>query len=105
MAMTESATIAIEVAYALPARQSLLWRGVAVGTPATAAALLSGMATLYPDLDLETAKLGIFSKLVQPDTVLREHDRVEIYRPLQADPKEVRRRRAAEGKGLRKGEA
>ncbi len=76
-----------------------------LGTPARAATLLSGMATLYPDLDLETAKLGIFSKLVQPDTVLREHDRVEIYRPLQADPKEVRRRRAAEGKGLRKGEA
>lgn len=103
--MTESATIAIEVAYALPARQSLLSLRVPLGTTARAATLLSGMATLYPDLDLETAKLGIFSKLVQPDTVLREHDRVEIYRPLQADPKEVRRRRAAEGKGLRKGEA
>ena len=103
--MTESATIAIEVAYALPARQSLLSLRVPLGTTARAATLLSGMATRYPDLDLETAKLGIFSKLVQPDTVLREHDRVEIYRPLQADPKEVRRRRAAEGKGLRKGEA
>lgn len=105
MAMTEPATIAVEVAYALPTRQSLLAVHVPLGTTARAAIQLSGIAALYPDLDLETAKLGIFSKLVQSDTVLREHDRVEIYRPLQADPKEVRRRRAAEGKGLRKGEA
>ena len=44
-----------------------------------------------------------FEGVTALDTVLRDHDRVEIYRPLLADPKEVRRRRAAEGKAMRKG--
>ena len=48
-------------------------------------------------------KLGIFGKLVKTDTVLRDKDRIEIYRPLIADPKEVRRRRAEEGKAMKKG--
>ena len=52
----------------------------------------------FPEIDLASAKVGIFGKLVKLDTVLRDKDRVEIYRPLIADPKEVRRKRAAEGK-------
>ena len=48
-------------------------------------------------------KFGIFAKLAKPDTLLRDRDRVEIYRPLIADPKEVRKQRAAEGKVMKKG--
>jgi len=50
---------------------------------------------VYAAIDLEKNKLGIFNKLRGPDTLLRDHDRVEIYRPLLVDPKESRRRRAA----------
>ena len=64
---------------------------------------LSGLLRQHPELDLAQHKLGLFGKVSAADTVLREGDRVEIYRPLLADPKEVRRRRAAEGKAMRKG--
>ncbi len=54
-------------------------------------------------LDLATGKFGLYGKLTKPDAVLRDRDRVEIYRPLIADPKEVRKARAAEGKAMKKG--
>jgi putative ubiquitin-RnfH superfamily antitoxin RatB of RatAB toxin-antitoxin module len=54
-------------------------------------------------LDPANGKFGIFAKISKPDAVLRDKDRVEIYRPLIADPKEVRRQRAAEGKVMKKG--
>lgn len=95
--------ILIEVAYALPAQQVILPVKVAEGTTAVQAVETSGILQKFPDIDLSQNKLGIFGKLVKPDTVLREHDRVEIYRPLIADPKEVRRQRAAEGKAMKKG--
>ena len=57
----------------------------------------------YPEIDPAKGKFGIYSKLAKPDTVLRDRDRVEIYRPLIADPKEVRKQRAAEGKVMKKG--
>jgi hypothetical protein len=63
----------------------------------------SGILKKFPEIDLAQNKLGIFGKLTKNDTVLRERDRVEIYRPLVADPKEVRRQRAAEGKVMKKG--
>jgi putative ubiquitin-RnfH superfamily antitoxin RatB of RatAB toxin-antitoxin module len=63
----------------------------------------SGLLEKFPDLDLSAYKLGIFGKLTKADTVLRDKDRIEIYRPLIADPKEVRRRRAEEGKVMKKG--
>jgi putative ubiquitin-RnfH superfamily antitoxin RatB of RatAB toxin-antitoxin module len=56
-----------------------------------------------PEIDLAKNKLGVFAKLSKPDAVLRDHDRVEIYRPLLADPKEVRKQRAAAGKVMKKG--
>ncbi len=56
-----------------------------------------------PEIDLAQAKVGVFGKLATPDTKLVDGDRVEIYRPLIADPKETRKRRAAEGKPMRKG--
>lgn len=97
--------IAVEVAYARPDVQVLL--PVQVPSGATVAdALRAAQITLrFPEIDLETAKVGIFGKLTRMDTVLSPRDRVEIYRPLIADPKEVRRQRAAQGKPTRKGGA
>jgi putative ubiquitin-RnfH superfamily antitoxin RatB of RatAB toxin-antitoxin module len=64
---------------------------------------LSGLLREFPEIDLGKNKLGIWNKLAKADAVLRDRDRVEIYRPLIADPKEVRRQRAAEGKVMKKG--
>lgn len=83
----------IEIVYGLPDKQILKTMRVAEGTTIRQAALQSGLENKFPDLDLNTAKLGIFGKAVKDDTVLREKDRIEIYRPLLIDPKEARRRR------------
>jgi putative ubiquitin-RnfH superfamily antitoxin RatB of RatAB toxin-antitoxin module len=102
--MTEdNKDIMVEVAYALPKQQLIIPVNVAEGTTAEAAVLASGITEKFPEIDLNANKLGIFGKLVKSDTVLRHLDRVEIYRPLIADPKEVRRQRAAEGKVMKKG--
>lgn len=101
--VSEPEFIQVEVAYALPERQTLLSLKVPVGTTAEQAVQRSGLLEHYPDLDLSTSKLGIFSKVVAPQRELREGDRVEIYRPLIADPKAVRQKRAEEGKKLKKG--
>ena len=98
---TEAATIKVEVAYALPDKQSLLALDVPAGTTALQAAEQSALADKYDELVLADAKLGIFGKVVAPSQVLREGDRVEIYRPLIADPKEVRKARAARAKERR----
>ena len=95
--------INIEVVYALPGEQALLRQSVRSGAAVAEAVSLSGVLEKYPEIDLSTNKLGIFGKLVKADTVLRDKDRIEIYRPLIADPKEVRRRRAQEGKAMKKG--
>ncbi len=102
--MTEdNKDIMVEVASALPKQQLIIPVNVAEGTTAEAAVLASGIMEKFPEIDLNANKLGIFGKLVKSDTVLRHLDRVEIYRPLIADPKEVRRQRAAEGKVMKKG--
>lgn len=95
--------ILVEVAYALPKQQLIVELMVPEGATAEQAVLQSGIMQKFPEIDLAQNKLGIFGKLVKSDTVLRERDRVEIYRPLIADPKEVRRQRAAEGKVMKKG--
>jgi len=95
--------IKVEVLYALPHEQTLLNVEVPQGTTLGDAIKLSGILEKYPEIDLATNKLGIFGKLNKADVVLRERDRVEIYRPLIADPKEVRKQRAAEGKVMKKG--
>ena len=99
--MTEQTMINIEVAYALDNKQALLPLQVPEGTTAVEAAKQSGITDKFEGIDLENAKLGIFSKVVSPTQVLREGDRVEIYRPLIADPKEVRKARAAKAKERR----
>ncbi len=95
--------IKVEVLYALPHEQTLLVVTVPQGTALADAVKISGMLEKYTEIDLGTNKVGIFGKLSKLDTVLREKDRVEIYRPLIADPKEVRKRLAEEGKAMKKG--
>lgn len=98
-----SDNIDIEVVYALAHEQTLLKQCVPAGTTVTEAIKLCGILEKYPEIDLAGNKLGIFGKLAKADTVLRDKDRIEIYRPLIADPKEVRRKRAEEGKVMKKG--
>jgi len=98
-----SANVEIEVVYALPDRQTLLRRSVPAGTTVAGGIQLSGVLDKHPEIDLAVNKLGIFGKLTKADAVLRDKDRIEIYRPLIADPKEVRRKRAEEGKVMKKG--
>ena len=95
--------INIEVVYALPGEQTLLKKAVPAGSTVMEGIQASGLLEKYPELDLAAHKLGIFGKLTKADAVLREMDRIESYRPLIADPKEVRRRRAEEGKVMKKG--
>ncbi len=97
--------IPVEVAYARPDKQRIIPLEVPVGTTVREAIEASGILEEFPEIDLSRNKVGIFGRLTKPDTVLREGDRVEIYRPLIADPKAVRRQRAAQGKTMRKGGA
>jgi hypothetical protein len=101
--MTSNPTIQIEIVYALPQQQILLPLSVDAGTTVEAAIRRSGVLEQFPEIDLASNKVGIFSKLVKLDEMLRDKDRVEIYRPLIADPKEVRRQRADAGKVTKKG--
>ncbi len=96
--------ISVEVAYALPERQAIIELQVEAGTTALEAARRSGITERFEGIDLDNAKLGIFGKAVSPGQVLRSGDRVEIYRPLIADPKEVRKARAARAKERRTGD-
>jgi putative ubiquitin-RnfH superfamily antitoxin RatB of RatAB toxin-antitoxin module len=102
--MSEDSTITVEVAYALPHKQALLEIQVPVGTTVLEAAQRSGVGEKFEGVDLDNAKFGIYAKVVAPTQVLREGDRVEVYRPLVADPKEVRKARAARAKERREGE-
>ena len=96
-------SIRVEVVYALPDRQEIIALRVSTGTTVVDAIQQSGVLAKHPEIDLKKNKLGIFAKLSKPDTVLRDRDRIEIYRPLIADPKEVRKQRAEEGKVMKKG--
>ena len=97
------APIRVEVVYALPAEQAILQVNLLEGATVEDAIRASGVLDAHPEIDLAKNKVGIFSKLVKLDETVRDRDRVEIYRPLIADPKEVRRKRAEEGKVTRKG--
>ena len=106
--MNDTRSITVEVAYALPGKQLIVELQVPEGTSVLEAARQSGIADKFEDVDLENAKLGVFGKVVAPKQVLKEGERVEIYRPLIADPKEVRKARAARARERRareKGEA
>ena len=98
-----SEKIMIEVAYALPDRQIIIPVLVTKGISVKEAIELSGVLTKFKGIDLSSNLVGIFGKLTTLDKILRNLDRIEIYRPLAADPKEIRRKRAAEGKEIKKG--
>ncbi|RUO41264.1 RnfH family protein [Pseudidiomarina aestuarii] len=86
--------IHIEVAYATPDRQQIIPLRVAADTSVADCIAQSGICTAFPEIDLQEQKVGIWSKTVKLDQYPREGDRIEIYRPLIADPKAVRRKRA-----------
>lgn len=90
----DESLITVEVVYADATRQLLTSLQIKKGTTVIDAVRLSGIPEEFPELDLEKAKMGLFSKLVNKQQILEPFDRVEIYRPLLVDPKELRRRRA-----------
>lgn len=100
--MAESERIRVEVAYARPDRQLILSLDVEEGATLIDAVRDSGILDEFPEIDPEHAKMGVFGKSAPRDQALREGDRVEIYRPLVADPKEVRRQRARQGRTMRR---
>ncbi|MCS3433928.1 RnfH family protein [Klebsiella sp. BIGb0407] len=86
--------IRVEVAYALPEKQFLRQVSLPEGSTVEQAIIASGLLTLRTDIDLKKNKVGIYSRSVKLNDEVHEGDRVEIYRPLLADPKELRRQRA-----------
>lgn len=92
-----------EVAYGRMDEQALLQVEADSSLTVQQAIERSGILQRFPEIDLAGYKVGIFGKSTRLDTLLSEGDRVEIYRPLIADPKEARKKRAAEGKAMRKG--
>ena len=84
--------ITVEVAYAKPDEQRIFELQVPPGTTARDAVEQSGVGEHFPEIDLENLKLGIFGKVAKPDVALQAGDRVEIYRPITADPETVHRR-------------
>ena len=89
-----SAKIAVEVAYALPEKQYLLRVTLEEGATIAQAIEASGLLALRTDIDLARNKVGIFSRPAKLQDTVQDGDRVEIYRPLTADPKALRRMRA-----------
>jgi len=96
-------TIPVEVAYALPEKQVILALEVAADATLEAVIRSSGLLERFPEIDLGKNKVGVFGKPGKLTDTLHAGDRVEIYRPLIADPKEVRKKRAAQGKVMKKG--
>jgi len=92
----------VEIAYALPNQQLIVPVRAYSGMTAEQAIQASGILSKFPDIDLNFNKIGIFGKLSKLDALLRHQDRVEIYRPLIADPKELRKKRVFEGKMIKK---
>ena len=97
--------IDVEVAYARPDEQVILALQVPDGSTIEDAIRRSGVLERFPEIDLATNKVGVFGKVAKLDQPLVAGDRVEIYRPLIADPKEARKQRAAEGRAMKKGAA
>lgn len=93
----------VGIAYATPAKQVWLTVEVPEGATVKDAIDKSGILRQFPEIDLETQKVGMFGKVAALDTVLEDGARVEIYRPITCDPKTVRRRARPEGEGAAEG--
>lgn len=90
--------IKVEVAYALPEKQMIIPVTISKGASMYDAVVQSGIAAKFAGLDVDAAPMGVFGKAERKpkERILEDGERVEIYRPLIADPKEVRKKRAAE---------
>ncbi|WP_423747813.1 RnfH family protein [Halopseudomonas nanhaiensis] len=95
--MVADHSIAVEVAYALPQKQKIISLVVPEGTSVLEAVRLSRIWEHFPEIDIDASAMGIFGKAVPKpgERTINAGERVEIYRPLIADPKEVRKQRAA----------
>ena len=93
----------IEVAYATPEKQIILNCEVDAGNTVRDVVRNSGISQHFPEIDHDRCDLGVFGKAVAEDYEPSDGDRIEIYRPLIADPKEIRRQRAAKGLKMGKG--
>ena len=94
MAATDGNKLTIEVAYAHPRQVHVITLAVAIGTTIRQAVALSVILNACPEIDLSRNKVGIYGEIREPDTAVYNNCRVEIYRPLLADPKVARRQRA-----------
>lgn len=99
--MAAEGSIRVEVCYATPEVQAMVALTIATGTTARQALERSGFIQRFPGIEADTAVLGIRGKRVEHGHVLEEGDRLEVLRPLTADPKETRRRLAAKGKTMK----
>ena len=97
--MMSGVCMRVEVAYAPPGEQIVVCVQVNQGARVADAVRASGILAHHPEIDLTSASVGVFGLPAQLDTLLRDRDRVEIYRPLVADAREARRRRAREKAG------
>ncbi len=97
-------SIGVEVVYALPGRQTLLKVAVPAGATVSRALADSGILALHPEIDPAALRVGVFGQFVELDHALDPGDRVEIYRPLVADPKESRHARVAKRRANRDSE-
>ena len=88
-------SVRIELVYALPAAQEVLELELPEGVTIRRALELSGLLDRHPDIGTDALAVGVYGRTASANTILKDGDRVEIYRPLVADPKQARRRRAA----------
>lgn len=95
-----SEVLAIEVVFALPDRQELISLTIDAGTTVEAALELSAIGEMFPDEDIANYQAGIWGKPVGRDHVLKDGDRLELYRPLSMDPREARRQLAESGRSM-----
>ena len=97
--MATDETVAVELVYIKPDQQTVLKLELPSGSTIETAITKSKILQRHPEIDLAVNKVGIYNRIKSIDYVLKHRDRIEIYRPLQADPKEARRRRAKEKSG------
>ena len=97
----KAADIRVEVAYASPERQALCELALPEGSSVADAVRASGLVEEFPEIDLAVNRVAVYGRRVRPDAVLRDRDRVEILRPLRADPKDLRRARASKSRPRR----
>ncbi|MGF1722563.1 RnfH family protein [Vibrio kyushuensis] len=101
----ESEMIHVEVVYALPQEQRVFTLVVNKSMSVEEIIVQSGVLALYPEIDLKLNKVGVFSRNIKLDATIQDKDRIEIYRPLLADPKEIRRKRAEQASKAAKAKA